>query len=89
MIECVVCTIRYSLADIESGLYSLHTGVCSRCYAKMQKQPHHVSCFGKPSVANSKGKQLGYNPKAIECKQLCPDRSICRSIVWVITADSV
>ena len=83
MLECVICFRRYSAQDVISGLYWIHTGVCSHCYAFMQKRSHKSSCFGKPSVANARGTRLlGYHPKAVECGELCPDRNVCRRIVW-------
>jgi hypothetical protein len=86
MLECVICFERYSEADIVAGRYWAEPAVCSECYALMQSRPYSASCFGKPSVVNARGKRLlGYNPKAIECRQLCPDRAVCRRIVWVTT----
>lgn len=81
-LECLLCFRRYSLEDIKDGLYRIETGVCSFCYAELQKKSHNEACFGKPSVRLPEGKTLlGYNSKAVECNRLCQDRELCRSIV--------
>ena len=82
VLECLLCQQRYSMEDIRNGLYQLETLVCSACYAKMQRQPHHISCFGKPTFILLNGKHLyGYNPKAEECRTKCPDRRVCSRII--------
>ncbi len=82
ILECLRCLDRYSKADVRSGLYRLETIVCSRCYARMQRAPHRVSCFGKPTMRTPDWKTLlGYNPSAPECRDLCPDRVVCRRVV--------
>jgi hypothetical protein len=40
----------------------------------MQQHAYDVSCFGKLT----KGKLLGYDPKDLACKKLCPDRVVCK-----------
>ena len=81
VLECLLCKERYSQADIEAGLYQLETFVCSFCYAKMQKQPHHVSCFGKPTYILPNKRLFGYNPNTPECARWCPDRKVCSRII--------
>ncbi len=82
-LECLLCFVRYSFNDVLEGLYQLETMVCSKCYALMQAGPYRISCFGKPTIIFQNGKRLyGYNPKAEECSHLCPDRNICRRIVY-------
>lgn len=60
----------------------MKTLVCSPCYARLQKLPHEVCCFGKPCVVDDRGKVVkkGFNAKAKECLHLCPDRFICRTL---------
>jgi len=83
-LECLKCTKRYSAKSIQRGEYRLETFLCSNCYAQMQQQPYSACCFGKPSYTvtpENPQRQYGYNPKAIECKQLCPDRQVCKLVV--------
>ncbi len=81
ILECLLCAERYSAEDVESGLYQLSTFVCSFCYAKRQKQPHYVCCFGKPTTHASDGKVLlGHDPDSADCKR-CKDREPCSRIV--------
>lgn len=83
ILECSICRRRYGLEDVEAGLYQAETLTCSACYADMQRAPHDLHCFGKPTVILPSGKHLlGYNPKAEECSHLCKDRNVCRRIVW-------
>ena len=59
----------------------METLVCSYCYAEMQNMPYERSCFGKPITILPDGKKLwGFNPKAWECREICPDSQICASI---------
>lgn len=82
-LECLLCRLRYSKADILSGRYQLSTNICSLCYAKMQAAPCSQSCFGKVTRVIMPGGErvFGYHPKAVECGELCPDRKICQKIV--------
>ena len=81
-LECLICTVRYSLEDILDGTYQLETWVCSSCYAEMQRKPHEQSCFGKPTFVMLDGKrELGYDSECRDCKDLCPDRVICQKVV--------
>lgn len=81
-LECLICTLRYSFDDILCGVYNIETFVCSHCYAEMQQKPHAQSCFGKPTVILLNGKRdLGYDIKAKECRDVCVDRSMCQRIV--------
>lgn len=81
-LECLICTERFSEEEILSGKYRLETMICSYCYSRLQRKPHHQSCFGKPTTNLPDGKRLlGYNAKALECKELCPDREVCRLVI--------
>ena len=85
-LECLLCFKRYTAKQINEGLYSLDTFICLACYVKMQRAPAQVRCFGKPTIIHidktgqAKQRQQGYNPKAIECRKVCPDRRVCRRI---------
>jgi hypothetical protein len=79
-VECSICTRGYGPSDIESGLYFLDAMVCSHCYAAMQRKPPEASCFGKPTQVRPM-RILGYDPRAEECRALCPDRKACRLAV--------
>jgi hypothetical protein len=84
-LECLRCTERYSKKDILEGRYWLETLICSKCYMNMQRAPHSVSCFGKPSVMISDVKKIqGFDLEMIECRELCPDRKICEKIMLSI-----
>lgn len=83
ILECLLCTRRYSKEEILQGRYQPETLICSRCYAKMQKSPHHISCFGKPTVILPSGKHLwGYNPRTATCRTICPDHKICARVFF-------
>jgi hypothetical protein len=82
--RCVRCRQRYSLADTLAGDYRIETMICSPCYQEMQRLPREQSCFGKPGyVRNPYNPQriYGYRPRAIECRELCPDRIVCKLVV--------
>ena len=82
LLECLRCQRRYSRSEIVAGLYRLETMVCSYCYAALQKAPHAVCCFGKPTTILLDGtKLLGYDPACPECRNLCPDSALCALIV--------
>lgn len=82
-LECLLCTLRFSIDDILSGAYNIETFICSLCYAEMQQKPHEQNCFGKPTFILTSGKHaLGYEPIAKECQDVCPDRMICKRIVY-------
>lgn len=81
-LECRLCTKRYSREDVMDGTYRIETLICSHCYVSMQKSPHSLSCFGKPTFRLLSGKMLyGYDPESRDCNHLCPDRNICKIIV--------
>ncbi len=82
-VECVECKKSFTRTEVLEGLWSPETLVCSYCYARLQKSPHSISCFGKPTQVDRRGKLigLGYDSKAEECRSLCPDRKICKRIV--------
>ena len=79
-IECLLCCKRYDWGDILAGRYWLETLICSGCYGVMQRQPHAVSCFGKPNMHDGPRLLRGYDPTGVECRDLCPDRHICRRV---------
>lgn len=77
ILECVECGEKYSEDDVFNLNYFPQTRVCFKCYQNKQRAPFTTTCFGK----RSKGKQYGYDPMAIECRQQCPDRKICQQFV--------
>ena len=82
LLGCVRCSRRFSQNDILSGLYQIETFVCSYCYAEMQQASYEKSCFGKPMLRLPTGRLLfGWNSKAWECTQICPDRNLCRKVL--------
>ena len=74
-LECLLCQRRYSFAEIKAGNYFLETMICAYCYRERQRAPRASSCFGKPG--RIRPRQYGYNPRALECSRLCPDREVC------------
>lgn len=64
-LHCILCWKPYTLADSYSLDYFVSSAVCRSCYE--HKAPE---CFGKR-----------FDPEAIECKRLCPDRVVCKD--WV------
>jgi hypothetical protein len=64
--ECVLCETLYTEEDILSLLFFSATRICYRCYKKLYRSDKSISCFGKQ-----------YDPMALECRELCPDRKIC------------
>ena len=80
-LECLICMERYSRDDVLTGLYRIETKVCSECYSRMQAAHHSKSCFAKPDFILLDGTRLlGYSPTARECRELCPDRTLCASV---------
>jgi len=59
--------------------YFPSTRVCRSCYKRGQDAPYSAWCFGKPVIVGPNGRVLeyGYNEKARECREECPDRKIC------------
>ena len=79
---CVVCASRFSEAAVRDGTFFLETLVCLNCYQRMYRQPRSVSCFGKDTLRQKGGgHQYGFDPHALECKSVCPDRNICQTFV--------
>jgi hypothetical protein len=66
ILECVLCSKRYSIQDVKSGNYFPSTGVCLGCYGQAQVGNKKLWCFGT------------FQANAIECKTECPDKRICR-----------
>jgi len=84
MLACVTCSELFSIKEIDEGKYILSTMQCTECYAVLQDKSYNQSCFGKPTevdVETGKPIKLGYDPSAIECSTLCPDRKFCCKIV--------
>jgi hypothetical protein len=75
VLECLTCEEKYSEQDIAENKFFPRTCICFKCYRNLQKAPISIACFGK------RGKELGYNPLAVECRLLCPDRTICPHFV--------
>lgn len=65
VLKCKLCPMIYSARDVEKGKFFPSTGICRRCYKKMQRGS--ATCFGKR-----------YTADAQECQFECPDREICR-----------
>ena len=65
-IECVLCERPFTIVDVQLFNFFLANGLCYDCCRKMYKQDEAISCFGKQ-----------YDPIAMECKKLCPDRKVC------------
>lgn len=80
VLECLLCRRGVTSEEVRLGLFQLSSNVCNQCYRKMQDSPYEKSCFGKVTIVHPK-RQLGYNPNAIECKELCPDRVVCRKVI--------
>lgn len=81
ILDCLKCDEKFSRNDVRLGRYRPRTMICSHCYAKMQKAPYSVSCFGKPTTVYEDHQYvLGFHEDAKECKR-CLDRAECRSIV--------
>ena len=82
VLECVLCGVRYSEADVKELLYFPSTGVCKACYDAGQKKPHAIWCFGKVNLVKRQNRKkvvaYGYSEEAKECQVLCPDKTICR-----------
>lgn len=79
VLKCVICNGSYGKGDVEEGKFSPDTLVCLSCYESMANAPRAMSCFGKGTIIiQATGeRKLGYDPRAQECKDLCPDRKIC------------
>lgn len=80
IVECVKCFERYSEEELRNGQYWLETMVCHNCYVEMQQKPYTHSCFGK----ETRGNKLGYDPTAVECSRLCPDRKVCVKFIEIL-----
>ena len=70
MFECIHCTKRYLLEDVEEGRFFPSTSSCLTCYKKMYKNAK--LCFGDKEK---------HNMKTLPCQE-CPDNRICRTMVW-------
>lgn len=68
ILKCKLCPMIYSEADVRVGKFFPSTGICRRCYRKMQRVG--TTCFGKK-----------FDSTAQECQFECPDRAICRVFV--------
>jgi hypothetical protein len=82
ILGCVSCDQRYSEEDVAAGLYWPQTFTCSKCYARLQQMDITLSCFGKCSEidAATGERYLGYDPEALECREVCPDRVVCSRV---------
>ena len=70
-LPCVICAEPQSLDDI--GIkWSIATGVCYACYEAGRKLPDDEWCFASPEA---------YDEKDETCRDLCPDRKICRRVI--------
>ena len=82
--ECLLCERTFNRDEIERGLLDVYTLVCSYCYKALQERPYAASCFGKPTVLLPSGERtaVGYSLTAPECQRWCPDRFVCRKVVY-------
>lgn len=70
MFECVMCSGRFTVEDVESGRYFPSTGGCFECYKTLAKNKR--LCFGKEKL---------YDTSTLACRVECPDKRICRTFV--------
>ena len=91
MLECVLCRKRFRESDVRALLYFPSTRGCRSCYKHGQDAPYSAWCFGKPVIVGPNGRVLeyGYNEKARECREECPDRKICPMFVAEKFGESV
>jgi hypothetical protein len=75
ILECLKCERKYSEQDIADLKFFPRTSICYICYRNLQKAPITIACFGKQD------KMQAYNPLAVECRLICPDRTICPKFV--------
>lgn len=77
ILECCLCGVKFTLETVTSYEFFPDNHTCYDCCARMQQQRHEVSCFGKAT----KGKLLGYDQRDLACRELCPDRAVCKIFV--------
>jgi hypothetical protein len=68
ILECVLCSERFSVKDVKEGRYFPSTGVCLGCYDKAKSGNKKLWCFGQ------------FDGQAIECKAECLDRRLCKQV---------
>ena len=68
ILECVLCSERYSIKEVKDGRYFPSTGVCMECYRNAKIGSKKSWCFGT------------FDGQAVECKAECLDRRICRQV---------
>ena len=70
-IPCAVCSKKFALDQVGRGLF-ITTGVCAECYYYAQKLPAKIWCFASEEA---------YDEDSTACRELCPDRKICRKVL--------
>lgn len=75
LLVCRLCAKMFSVREMLEGGLEPETGICRECYRKLQMETG--TCFGKKTV----GKRLGYDEEAVECREFCPDKRLCKSFV--------
>lgn len=79
VLECVLCSEKYTVKDARKGLYFIRTRVCLACYKAGAKADSRIWCFGK----KQRKQEFGFSVSHIECTSLCPDRDICKQFVTI------
>lgn len=77
MLECARCGRLFSEELVYAFEFFPDNHLCFDCCESLKQLKHSKCCFGKLT----QGKMLGYDPKALPCKQLCPDRNVCKLFV--------
>lgn len=75
LLACRLCSKLFSAEEVLAGKFEPETGICLGCYQKLQEEVG--TCFGKRTV----GKRLGYEEGTIECREFCPDKTVCKQLV--------
>lgn len=70
-IPCILCDRIFPLARAKQEIV-MSTGVCIHCYQEGVNMKTTEWCLGKKSM---------YDSDSLECKSLCPDRSVCKLII--------
>ena len=71
LMECRLCSRKFSDDDRRALDYFSDVGICFDCLEKGKKKPASVWCFGKKECYNP------YDPKNRSCTEWCPDRRVC------------
>lgn len=77
LLECVLCSNKFTTEDADKKVYFPETLVCRECYIQGKKVNPQVWCFAKLQTP----KMPGYSPDNLSCKLLCPDRKVCKQFI--------